>query len=715
MFIAVTLATLVASAVLGLLGAHVGHACWAVPDLGSLLLDDAGRAVELVMEEAGRTLSEAPIGIPLDPGTAEGTAGLLGVMVFAVVPWALYMIGVAMMLKTTRAGEEQGSSRWATSAEIRPFATSNNKDPYNTLLFSKSYGLALSRTSFDLNHDRNANVIVVGGSGTGKTRYYVKPNVCQMNSDYIITDPKGELLPEVGQMLVDAGYEVRCFNTFTPASSLRYNPFHYIKTDLQIVEWVGAFFALTSDDQKKGGDQFWDDSAQLLLGALIAFLRDYGKLSDYNVGGLLKLLAKAKASEDESFSSPLDHLFEEIETGYVKRVVDDGAGELRASEASVTARRLSGTRRRREVLEPSTLYNRTLRRAPYECVRRGADGQPLTDAAGNVMRGLRPDEDFALACYKKFKSGAGKTLQSIIITVSVKFNAIATSDVLGVLAGEDEMRLDKLGDADQHTAIFCVFKDVNQSTLGFLHGMLVWQAMNVMCDRAINEYGGRLPTPVNLILDEFKSLHMPKSIADMISVIRSRRIMMSIILQSLSQLEELYDRPTAAAIKDCCDSLLFLGSNSLETCKEISESIGKQTIRAASFSVSHGGSGGYSKSEQAQGRDLIDHAEIARMPGDRCILRIRGANPAQDQKYPLEHHPRYALIDPGHDPVRDALGRPVKAKYRERFDVQAYMARKRAEAEEERRRAVAEARAERRRRWRRQAAQATEGSGGRMG
>ena len=676
--------SLVCSLVLGFLGGHLGQAVAQTPDFGERALSDLGGAFGDALVRMLDNLTTAPLSLDLLPGSPAFAPTAISFLLALTIPWLVYVFAIYTLMTNDRPGEEHGSSRWAKPAEIIPFAKSKNDDPRNVLLFSMRYGLALSRKGFDLNHDRNLNVVVVGGSGTGKTRYYVKPNVMQMNCHYIITDPKGEDLLDLGHMLVeDGGYDVRNFDTFVTENSMVFNPLAYVKTDLQIVEWVGAFFAMTSDDQKKGGDQFWDDSAQLLLGALIGWMRDYGKLADYNIGGLLKLLNKLKASENESYKSPIDEIFDQVRTGYKTVVVEDERGGLRALDSSVTARALGSPVSKRQELQPTKLYNRTLGKSPYDNVRIGPDGKPERDEDGNVIRGFSPDEDFSLGCYDKFKSGAGKTLQSIIISVNVKFNAIATKEVLGVLAGDDEMHLEDLGTPDKKVAIFCTFKDFNQSTLGFLHGMLVWQALNVMGDKAIRDYGGKLPVPVNLICDEFKSLHMPKSIADLISVIRSRNICMSIILQSLSQLEELYDKPTATAIKACCDTLLFLGSKELDTCKEISEAIGKQTIVTSNFSVSHGGSGGYSKSQQTSGRDLIDPSELMKLPGDECVVAIRGASPAKDKKYPLERHPAYDLVDPGHAPV----GKKA-AKYKEKFDKHAYITERRRREEEARREAA---------------------------
>lgn len=694
--VAALLVTLLASAACALVGAHMGLAWSMVPGGMSAFLTDSHAFVGRVAADGLESLTTDPLGVPWDSPTVQ-----LGMMALGVLPAILFVVVVMARTRNDRAGEESGSSRWATTAEIRRFATTNNPSGDNLILLSEHAALPFTRTDFDQEHDRNVNVAVIGGSGSGKTRYYVKPNVAQLWSDYIITDPKGDLLPDVGRMLVDNGYQVRSFNTFVTEQSLVYNPFHYVRTDLDIEEFVTAFFALTSSDQKKGGDQFWDDAAMLLMGALIAFLRDYAPASDYNFGGLMRLLDIAEAAEDsDSFKSPLDRLFDQIETGYRPEVVKGQAGTMRHVGAG-RWRAMGVPASSRVRYKPSRLYSRALGMRPYDNLLKGRDGQPLRDASGQPRRGFLPSQDFGLRCYKKFRTAAGKTLKSIIISVNVKFNAISTAEVSRVLNGPDQMRLDELGEPGQHTALFCTFKDTNQATLGFLHGLLVFQAMNVMADKAIRKHGGRLPTPVHLILDEFKSLHLPKSTSDLISVIRSRNMSMSVILQSVSQLDELYDEATANSILDCCDTMVFLGGKSKKTTEMIAGAIGKQTITTTNVTSQHGGGRGYSKSMQRQARDLMDSAEVSRLSRTDCIVLINGAQPYRDHKYPLEQHPRYELMDPGHPArgrvqtpigrqelrnpsgevvatgwvVRPLLRRPVKASvYQSRFDLAAYLA-----------------------------------------
>ena len=691
--------TILATPIFAWLGLHFGQAASATQNWAETLLLEPGDFVVATWGSMRAAMSSSPFGIDLSLPSAQ-ICGLLA----GCVPWLAFMFFAMAYAKSSREGEEAGSSRWAPVSRIRKYATRHNPDPDNVLLLSENAGLALSRVERDIELDRNLNVCVVGGSGSGKTRYYVKPNLMQLNADFVVTDPKDDTLPEVGHMLVEAGYEVRVFNTFVPERSMHYNPLHYVKTDLDVIEFVTMFFALTSNDQKKGGDQFWDDSAMLLMGAIVAFLRDYTAPGmSYDFRGVQKMLDRAQASEDnEGFKSPLDLAFEQIETGYREVVSFEGGNAVR-SEAG--GRAMLDPRKRRVAKRPTQLYNHTKGVSPYDNIRLDESGAPKRDQNGQLMRGFDPEEDFALRCYKKFKTAAGKTLKSIIISLNVKFNAISTSQVSQILSGEDEMRLDQLGCPGQKTALFCTFKDTNQQTLGFLHGLLVFQAINVISDNAINHYNGHMPRCVNFILDEFKSLRLPKNITDLISTIRSRNIAMSVILQSISQLDELYDDATGKSIVDCCDTMLFLGGKSEKTTEMISKSVGQQTITSTSTSVQHGGSGGYSKSTQRTGRALIDPSEVARLKRSQCIVLINGEDAIRDRKYPLDQHRRYDSVDPGHKalgPVRSPVfwaelrdengdvkarkldhrppfGKPCKAaRFQERFDVMAYLEERKA-------------------------------------
>ncbi|MDO4596686.1 MAG: type IV secretory system conjugative DNA transfer family protein [Coriobacteriaceae bacterium] len=583
---------------------------------------------------------------------------LIATLLAAIAPVCIALAWFSKNCGNRREGEEQGSARWATKKEIAPFATYKNPDPeFGKICLSENAGLAFSRTDFCLKYDRNLNVLVIGGSGCGKTRYYVKPNVLNMSSDIFVTDPKGDLLLDVGADLAAAGYNIRSFNTFLPDRSLVYNPLHYVKTDLDVLSFAKMFISMTTGSQKGGGDPFWEKAETMLYIALISFLRDYAPRTSYNIGGLLNLLSQAEVHEnDENFQSPLDCLFNEIETGYRYEEVqgDDEAAACRGKENPVIVKDGS----RKLVRYASRLRRSSDMKRPYDNVKE--DG----------TRGFSVNQDFALENYKKFKTAAGKTLKSIIISCNVRLAPFTTAEVRGIVCGEDQMHLEQFGDGygvlssdekaalaaggkkaeemraalserEKKNAVFCIFRDTDQQTLGFLHGIMVYQCINILCEKALREYGGRLPRPVNFILDEYRSLNLPKDISAMISVVRSRNIAMSIILQGLNQLGELYEEDTAKAIRSCCDTTLYLGMGKEDTCKFISETCGDQTIIDRNTSSSHGGSGGWSESRNKVKRPLIDPAEVAKLPKDECIVLIGGANPFRDKKYPLEKHPRY--------------------------------------------------------------------------
>lgn len=571
-----------------------------------------------------------PFSFSLDSG-----ALVTGLIMVAIgwLGWLWYF----SMIGNYRTGEESGSAKWGTLKEGKRFKDTEHED--NNLLFSKNYGLALKREKFDLAVDRNLNVMVIGGSGSGKTRNYVKPNIMQLNANYFVTDPKGTLVEETGYLFEENGYDVKCFNTINFDQSLHYNPLAYVKTDADILSFVNCLIKNTNDDKKTGGDAFWENSERLLYTALIAFLRDYFPPEDYSLSGLLTLLSMAEAhEEDENFKSPLDLLFEELETGKHYERVETGASASPVLNERTRGLANKATSSIREV--PSTFERR--------------DGMRPADCGG-----FTADEDFALGKYKQFKTAAGKTLKSIIISCNVRLAPLGISEVRE-LVRYDEMQLDRLGDKDYKGIIYAILSDTDE-TFSFLHAIMMWQAMDILCRRALERYGGRLPRLVNFILDEFANIGTMPGIERTIAVTRSRNIALTIILQSVAQLESRYDKD-AKTIVDCCDTTLFLGGKSNSTNKEISEMIGKQTINQVTASQSSGQSSSASRNMQIQGRDLIDPAEIAKMDRRKCIILIAGSNPLMDFKYPIEQHPRYAWIDPGHK----------GSKYPDKFDFVAY-------------------------------------------
>lgn len=603
--------------------------------------DDTLMGITAAPTEMWGYIAQNPFHLLLDDG------GMLGALLGLCIPWAIAMVCLVYGQKNTRVGEEHGSARWATPEELKPFIEDKNpQGSANALLLSENTGRAWSREGFSMNYDGNMNVLVIGGSGAGKTRYYVKPNVCQMNSDLFITDPKGDLLLDVGNMLTDNGYEIRSFNTFFPDRSLVYNPLHYVKTDLEIQSFAGLLISMTTPPKSSSGDPFWEKSEKMLYMALIAFMRDYLPESDYNIGGLLKLLSMAKASEtNENYRSPLDLIFDEIETGMrrVKREPKNKTVQERAAQhatppgASAEIAIWTGADGERWDLAPSTYKRNSDGKKPYENIKKGG------------KRGFSPTEDYALENYRKFQSAAGKTLKSILITANARLAPFTASEVKQLVVGEDQMHLEKFGDPDSKNAIFAIFDDTDQRTLGFLHGIMVYQTVRVLCHKALEKYHGKLPRPVNFFLDEYRSLSLPADISGFISVLRSRNIAMSVILQAKSQLAELYDEATADSIVGCCDTVLYLGGGkankgTTSTCEFISDSCGQETVFQENYSQSHGQSGSWSKSGQTVGRALIDPAEVAKLPKTQCIVLINGANPIIDEKYPLTEHPNYKLM-----------------------------------------------------------------------
>lgn len=557
-----------------------------------------------------------------------------------------------------RAGEESGSARWGTLKEGKAFRDQKNAD--NNLIFTQNFGLALKRPKYDPELDRNLNVLVIGGSGSGKTFNYVTPNICQLNTNYFITDPKGTLLSDAGFLFTDNGYRVKSFNTINLDASMHYNPLKYVKTDTDILSFVNCYIMNTNGDGK-AGDPFWENAERMLYTALIALLRDWFPPEDYNLPGLLTLLSMAEAREnDENYQSPLDLLFKQIEEGkrYTRR---NGTSPSVNNPPSGLSRSFSnGVAQESYDWEPSH----------FKKYVRDANGNLVKDADGNPVciipaerGGLSPDEDFALMNYKQFKVAAGKTLKSIIISCNVRLAPIATAGIKDILA-YDEMELDTLGDAGTKTVIFGILSDTDK-TLSFLFAIMMWQTIDQLCRKALTDYGGKLPRPVHFIFDEFANIGTIPQIEETIAVTRSRNIGITIILQSMSQLESKYEKK-AQTIVDCCDTTLFLGGKSNSTNKEIAEMIGKQTINQMTMGESSGGSGGSaSKNMQIQGRDLIDAAEIGKMSRRKAIVLIAGTNPLMDNKFDPHTHKRYCYI---------VDKRNKKRLHKESFDFKAYMA-----------------------------------------
>lgn len=601
------------------------------------------------------------------PTTEDQTMLLFGsVILFAMVPFLVFYL-CFVMPRQQRYHEEHGSARWAKTSEMRKFA--NNESPDDNIIFTKHAKLATKKKGFDLKTDRNLNLLVVGGSGSGKTRYVVKPNLMQLNGSYVLTDPKGTCLNEVGHLFEDNGYTVKSFNTIDMEASNYWNPLQYVKTDADILSFVNCLIANTNGEGKPS-DPFWENSERLLYTALIAYLRDWCSPEDYTIPNLIYLLTLAKVEEDnENYESPLDLLFKEIETGRKYGVRAASAAE----EQQVYDEWNRGLRGTETPTDWDWVPSRKMRKdglSPY------------------LKGGIDPNEDYALLHYHNFKQAAGKTLKSIIISCNVRLEPFAISSVSRILSGpldeygvptaRCELEIDKMGDPNTKTILFGIISDTDK-TFAFMLAILMWQTINALCLAALDRYGGKLPTLVNFVIDEFANIGKLPDIEQTIAVTRSRNIALTIILQSIAQLENNYTAEAAKIIRGNCDTQLFLGKTDHETNKEISEALGKETIFTKSYSQSKGTMANFTTSSQMQQRDLMDPAEVGLVPPDQALCLIKGSYPYKDRKYILEEHPRYEYIDPGHPPVKKG-GKMTPAAYEKEFDFKEYLEKQRKES-----------------------------------
>lgn len=539
--------------------------------------------------------------------SAEPAAMATG-LVAACAVWVAWAYAISHG-RAERSGEEHGSARWGTRREGRRFMDLEN--PRNNVILTEHFGMAMSRPDHDRRYERNRNVLVIGGSGSGKTRGYVEPNIMQMNSNYLVTDPKGETLPRMGRMLEEGGYEVASFNTVDFSASMHYNPLAYIRDEADILEFVTCLIENTTGEGKQAQDPFWENAERLLYVALIGYLVKHCPERDRSLSGLVTLLSLAKAKEsDEDFRSPLDLLFEEVETG-VRTIAEDDSPTC-AFDPS-----------RRGSFSPSGAGVRRIR----------------------VADPVDVDDDFCLLHYKMFKDAAGKTLKSILVSCNTRMEPFAIPQVRE-LVSYDEMALDRLGDPGSKCAVFAVMSDTS-SLYSFLFAIMLWQTMNMLCERALKDFGGSLPTPVHLLLDEFANIGKLPDVERMVAVIRSRNISMSVVLQSQSQLKARYG-DDAATIVDCCDTTLFLGGKSTETVKEISETVGKETVGTVTWNESRGAMPSSTRNWNTVERDLVQGAEVAKLPRDMAIVLIAGTDPLKDRKYDIETHPMWPQAYPGH-------------------------------------------------------------------
>jgi type IV secretion system protein VirD4 len=479
----------------------------------------------------------------------------------AVLVWAIIYFR-KKNAKKFRQGEEYGSARWGNEKDIAPYI-----DPVfeNNVILTQTERLMMNSRPKDPKYARNKNVLIIGGSGSGKTRFYVKPNLMQMtpNVSYVVTDPKGTILIETGKMLVDGGYKIKVLNTINFNKSMHYNPFHYIRNERDILKLVNTIIANTKGEGDKSGEDFWVKAERLYYCALIGFIWYEAPPEEQNFSTLLEFINASEAREDdEEFKNGVDLLFEELEAE-----------------------------------EPN---------------------------------------HFAVRQYKKYKLAAGKTAKSILISCGAR---LAPFDIqeLRELMSYDEMELDMLG--DQQTAMFVIISDTDD-TFNFVVAIMYTQLFNLLCDKADDEHGGRLPYHVRLLLDEFANIGQIPKFDKLIATIRSREISASIILQSQSQLKSIY-KDAAETIIGNCDTTLFLGGKESSTLKEISETLGKETIDLFNTSDTRGQSRSYGLNYQKTGKELMSKDELAVMDGGKCILQLRGVRPFLSRKFDITQHKRY--------------------------------------------------------------------------
>jgi type IV secretion system protein VirD4 len=495
---------------------------------------------------------------------------------------SVFFFGLVVLLiisskKNTMPGIEHGSASWGTTADLRKYI---NKDFYKNMLFATMISMSLN-TRMTM---RNNNVIVIGGSGSGKTRFFLKPNLMQLHTSYVITDPKGTVLNEVGKMFADAGYVIKVFNTVDFSKSMHYNPFTFIKSEADIKVFTDLLITSTKEKGEKSADQFWENSERLLYMALIGYIYYELNEDEHNFASLLRMINSMEVREnDEAFKNPVDYMFEELEIGtkaFCKK------------------------------------YNVTL----------------------TPDREIKPPqpEHFALSQYKKYKLAAGKTAKSILISAGVRLSAFDVKEVRDMTM-YDEMELGTIGDTK--TILFIIIDD-KVSTFNFLAAMMYSQLFKELCDKADNVYGGRLPVHVRCMLDEFANIGQIPNFEKIISIIRSREISVDVIVQNMAQIEAIYDKQAGTLVGNC-DTTVFLGSGEDKTMKSISERVGKTTIDHRSSSETKGSQGSYSLQNQILGRELITPDEVGRMDNSECIVFIRGLKPFKAKKYDITKHPNY--------------------------------------------------------------------------
>ena len=503
---------------------------------------------------------------------------LIGFSCGAGLRLAVYLRG--KNAKKYRHGMEYGSARWGNAKDIEPFMAPKFSD---NIILTKTERLMMSNRPPDPKNARNKNVLVVGGSGSGKTRFWLKPNLLQCHSSYVVTDPKGTIVLECGQAMLKNGYKVKILNTINFKKSMHYNPFAYVHSEKDILKLVTTLMTNTKGEGS-GGDPFWEKSERLLLTALIAYLHYEAPFEEQNFATLLEMLNTMQVLEDdEEYQNPVDLLFEEL-----------------------------------------------------------AKKKP---------------NSFAGRQYKLYKLAAGKTAKSILISCGAR---LAPFDIqeLRDLTMYDELQLDTLG--DKKTALFLIMSDTD-STFNFLISMVYTQLFNLLCDKADDQYGGKLPVHVRCLIDECANIGQIPNLEKLVATIRSREISACLVLQARSQLKAIY-KDNADTIVGNMDSQIFLGGSEPTTLKELSEMLGKETIDAFNTSDTRGNSPSYGTTFQKMGHELLSRDELAVLDGGKCILQLRGVRPFLSDKYDLTQHPNYKLTS-DYDPKNT-------------FDIEKYLNRK---------------------------------------
>ena len=536
----------------------------------------------------------------------------VGILGAVLVRLAVYVKG--KNAKKYRKGIEYGSARWGTAADIAPYI---DPVPDWNIPLTRTEGLTMTSRPKQPKYARNKNILVIGGSGSGKTRFFVKPSIMQMHSSYVITDPKGQLLKETGKMLLHGApkldengkpvrdsrgkviyepYRIKVLNTINFSKSMKYNPLAYVRSEKDILKLVNVIIANTKGDGEKSSEDFWVKAERLLYCALIGYIWYEAEPEERNFITLLDLLNACEAREDdETYKSPVDILFDDL-----------------------------------------------------------AKKQP---------------DHFAVKQYVKFKMAAGKTLKSILVSCGARLAPFDIKELRDIMT-EDELELDTMG--DRKTALFLIMSDTD-TTFNFVIAMLQSQLFNLLCDKADDFYNGRLPVHVRCLLDEFANIGQIPNFDKLIATIRSREISASIILQSQSQLKTIY-KDAADTIVGNCDVTLFLGGKEKSTLKEISELLGKETIDSLNQSENRGAQTSHGLSYQKLGKELMTQDEIAVMDGGKCILQLRGVRPFFSDKFDITEHPRYRYLSDADkknvfDVERYMKRRPAIVKPDEPFDM----------------------------------------------